>query len=98
MELNDEAKDLVQELGAAINRAIERSAEVSIAIEGLREAGYETELALRLQIGLRHLGLAEDANDDSTDTDNFETTATLELTEEDRRTLRRMKIRVDDLE
>lgn len=100
MEINDEAKDIVQDLGAAINVAIERSSDVAAALERLREAGYETELSLRLQIGLRHIGAVDEesmANDLAAD-DNFETAATLELTEEDRRTLRRMRIRVDDLE
>ncbi len=100
MEIDDEAKDIVQELGSAINTAIERSSEVAAAIEHLREAGYETELSLRLQIGLRHVGAVDEEStaDDLVANDNFETTATLELTDEDRRTLRRMKIRVDDLE
>ncbi len=100
MEIDDKSKDIVQELGAAINAAIERSSDVAAAIERLRDAGYETELSLRLQIGLRHIGAAEEESptDDLATGDTFETTTTLELTEEDRRTLRRMKIRVDDLE
>ena len=47
MEINDEAKEIVQELGAAINSAVENSPEVAAAIERLREAGYEMELTLR---------------------------------------------------
>lgn len=86
MEIDDEAKQIVHDLGAAINAAVEASAQVAAAIERLREAGYEMELTLRLEIGLRpYNGEAE------TDTD-----ATLELTDEDMRTLRRMKIRIDE--
>ncbi len=55
MDINDEAKDIVQEIGSAINQAVERSPEVAEAIERLREAGYEMELTLRLEIGLRAL-------------------------------------------
>jgi hypothetical protein len=88
LEINDDAKEIVQELGAAINTAVERSTEVAAAIERLREAGYEMELTLRLEIGLREQGPG-----DSTDE---ETAAHLELTDEDRRTLRSMKIRFDD--
>ena len=52
----------------------------------LREAGYEMELTLRLEIGLRpHTG------DEESDTE----TASLELTEEDLQVLQRMKIRID---
>ena len=89
MDINDDAKEIVQELGAAINAAVEGSPEVAEAIERLREAGYEMELTLRLEIGLRERD-AEDGEGDGG--------ATLELTDEDRRTLRSMKIRFDDAE
>ena len=87
MEISDEAKQIVQELGKAINEAVERSQQVAETIERLREAGYEMELNLRLDIGLRQLLEAEDLDSE----------ATLDLTEEDLRTLRGMKIRIDDL-
>lgn len=90
MDINDDAKEIVQELGAAINAAVESSPQVAEAIERLREAGYEMELTLRLEIGLRE----RDAEDGEGNGDG----ATLELTDEDRRTLRSMKIRFDDAE
>jgi hypothetical protein len=90
LEINDEAKEIVQELGEAINSAVENSAEVAAAIERLREAGYEMELTLRLEIGLReHDGVGDDAERGDEQT-------RLELTDEDRRTLRHMRIRFDD--
>ncbi len=89
MELNDEAQQAVREVGAAINAAIERSPRVAQAIERLREVGYELQLTLRLEIGLREID-AEDATDFATEED-----FNLELTDEDLRTLRRMKIRLD---
>ena len=92
MEINDEAKEIVQELGAAINSAVENSPEVAAAIERLRGAGYEMELTLRLEIGLReHEGF-----DEEEDAEDAEDAARLELTDEDRRTLRSMRIRLDD--
>ncbi len=84
MELNDDAKEIVEEIGQAINAAVESSAAVADAIARLRSAGYEMELSLKLIIGLRELDEPPDAG------------ATLELTDEDRRTLRSMKIRLDD--
>lgn len=90
MEINDDAKEIVQKLGEAINAAVERSHEVAEAIELLREAGYEMELTLRLEIGLREFGRGEDEDEDES--------VRLELTDEDRRTLRGMKIRFDDAE
>ena len=84
MDINDEAKQIVQELGTAINSAVEKSPQVAEAIARLREAGFEMELTLRLEIALRN----NDQEEDSQDT-------TLELTDDDLRTLRRMKIRID---
>ena len=86
MEIDDEAKQIVQDLGTAINSAVERSTQVAEAIERLREAGYEMELTLRLEIALR-----QQLEDDATESQE----AALELTDEDMRTLRRMKIRID---
>jgi len=86
VEINDEAKRIVQDLGTAINSAVERSTQVAEAIERLREAGYEMELTLRLEIALR-----QQSEDDATES---QATA-LELTDEDMRTLRKMKIRID---
>jgi hypothetical protein len=89
LDINDDAKEIVQQLGSAINAAVERSSEVADSIARLREAGYDVELMLKLEIGLRERGDggAEEEPDEA---------ATLELTDEDRRTLRSMKIRFDD--
>ena len=87
MDINDDAKEIVQELGAAINAAVEGSPQVAEAIERLRDVGYEMELTLRLEIGLRERDGDEAGEGEA---------ALLELTDEDRRTLRSMKIRFDD--
>ena len=85
MEIDDDAKEIVREIGTAINESVENSAQVAEAIERLRDAGYEMELTLRLEIGLRpHSGEAGEAG-----------AASLELTDEDVQVLQRMKIRID---
>ncbi len=85
MEIDDDAKEIVRQIGTAINESVENSTKVAEAIERLRDAGYEMELTLRLEIGLRPH--AEDERDaDST---------SLDLTEEDIQVLQRMKIRID---
>jgi hypothetical protein len=89
LDINDEAKQIVQDLGTAINTAVEKSTQVAEAIERLREAGYEMELTLRLEIALRQQTLDEEAGVEA---------AAFELTDEDMRTLRRMKIRIDESE
>ena len=84
MNLDQNAKDAVQNLSEAINSAVEKSLAVRDAIENLRELGYEPVLTLKLEIGLQ-----ETSPSGSEFTDNLE----LDLTEEDVRTLQRMKIR-----
>ena len=85
MEIDDEAKEIVRDIGTAINESVENSPRVAEAIERLRDAGYEMELTLRLEIGLRpHSN--EDGGDGETN---------LELTDEDVQVLQRMKIRID---
>ncbi len=53
LEIDDQAKEIVRDIGTAINESVENSTKVAEAIERLREAGYEMELTLRLEIGLR---------------------------------------------
>ncbi|HEX8459634.1 MAG TPA: hypothetical protein VF656_20235 [Pyrinomonadaceae bacterium] len=96
LEINDNAKELVQEIGEAINAAVERSPEVAEAIARLRAAGYEMELTLKLEIGLRETG--DDEDGEAAEEEDEERAALLELTDEDRRTLRSMKIRFDESE
>jgi hypothetical protein len=86
LEIDDDAKEIVREIGTAINESVENSTKVAEAIERLREAGYEMELTLRLEIGLRPHAGEDDSDDES---------ATLDLTEEDLQVLQRMKIRID---
>ncbi len=93
MELNDEAKIIVQEIAAAINSAVERSSDVAEAIDRLRSTGYDMELTLRLEIGLRERN-AREANDEP-ESDEDTTDSNFDLTDEDRRTLRRMKISLE---
>ena len=48
--MDDETKQLAEEVGTAINEAVQQSPTVAAAIERLREAGFEMELTLRLEI------------------------------------------------
>jgi hypothetical protein len=93
LELNDEAKEAVKELGAAINSAIEKSTRVSESIDMLRELGYLAQLTLRLEIGLQDLSELDEDDEEKRHVE--ETEIALELTEDDLRTLRQMKIKID---
>ncbi len=86
MELDEYEKNAVRELSESINLAIEKSARVADAIRYLRELGYEPNLTIKLEIGLQEI---------DEDSDHFAPDIELELTDEDLRTLRRMKIRLE---
>jgi hypothetical protein len=89
LELDDYVKELAEQVGTAINESVQDSASVAAAIERLREAGFDMELTLKLEIGLRPQD--EDEREQPTD-------GSLELTEEDLRILRSMKIKIDPAE
>ena len=87
--MDEETKRLAEDVGTAINESVRDSAAVAAAIERLREAGFEMELTLKLEIGLRP---------HSEDEDDQPSSGSFELTDEDLRILRSMKIRIDSEE
>ncbi len=84
--MDEQTKKLAEEVGTAINESVQQSAGVAAAIERLREAGFEMELTLKLEIGLR-----PQRNDEPTG----DVGRSLELTDEDLKILRSMKIKID---
>ncbi|MEZ5345501.1 MAG: hypothetical protein R2681_08105 [Pyrinomonadaceae bacterium] len=86
MKLGGGEKKAVQKLSDAVNTAVESSPDVLDAIENLRSLGFESDLSIRLEIGLKELG--EDRKKPNEE-------VTLELSEDDLLELRRMKIKVD---
>ena len=87
MELDDYVKELAEQVGTAINESVQDSPTVAAAIERLREAGFDMELTLKLEIGLRPQ-TDDEAREQPSD-------GSLELTDEDLRILRSMKIKID---
>lgn len=86
MKLDGGEKEAVQKLSDAVNIAVEQSPEVLDAIENLRSLGFESELSIRLEIGLQEI---------IGDREKFTEDISLDLSEDDVRELRRMKIKVD---
>jgi len=87
--MDDHTKQLAEEVGTAINESVQQSPTVAAAIERLREAGFEMELTLKLEIGLR---AQREGESDS------ESSGSLELTDDDMRVLQAMKIKIDSEE
>jgi len=86
--MDEETKRLAEQVGTAINESVQQSASVAAAIERLREAGFEMELTLKLEIGLR----PQNSEDEQEGT----APGSLELTDDDLRILKSMKIRIED--
>ncbi|MDH3492875.1 MAG: hypothetical protein OEM82_04950 [Acidobacteriota bacterium] len=87
MELDGKEKLAVKELGNAVNTAIEQSPIVADAIDQIRRMGFEPNLNLKLEIGLQEL--EEEFVEAAEEID-------LDFTEDDLKTLRRMKIKVEE--
>jgi hypothetical protein len=87
--MDEYTKKLAEDVGTAINESVQQSPSVAAAIARLREAGFEMELTLKLEIGLRPQN--EEDQEEHSD-------GSLTLTEDDLRILRSMKIRIDSEE
>ncbi len=85
MELDGEGKKAIRKLCETINSAIEKDESVNSAIENLRFIGYEPQLNIKLEIGLQENNIS--------DFDESDAEPDFDLTDEDIRTLRRMKIK-----
>ena len=94
MQLDDNLKQLIKELGAAINDALSESEEISGAIQNVRSAGYDVFLVLEATIGFnRRKGDAEETVNGLKSGD-----MRLKVTAQDLKFLRSLKISVEDLD
>ena len=94
--LDDNLKQLMKELGAAINDTLSNSDRISEAIAKIRSSGYDVFLVLEATIGFnrRH----ETAADQSAETAGFDGEAQLNITSQDVKFLKSLKISIDDRE
>ena len=63
MEMNDDLKQLMKELGMAINESLSESEPISDAISNIRGAGYDVFLVLEATIGFNKRPEAEESSD-----------------------------------
>ena len=96
MQLDDNLKQLMKELGAAINDALSDSEDISEAIQNVRNAGYDVFLVLEATIGFNK----RSKGDHSEETAGALTGADMKLkvTAQDLKFLRSLKISVEDLD
>ena len=94
--LDDNLKQLMKELGAAINDTLSNSDGISEAIAKIRSSGYDVFLVLEATIGFNRR--QETPGDESTETTGFDGGAELNITSQDVRFLKSLKISIDDRE
>jgi len=103
-ELDDRLRDLMQELGNAINESLSDSDRIAAAIGEIKRAGYDVFLVLEATIGFNKRAEG-DESDESEETVELESqpqtgrrrrVGKIQLTSQDQKFLRDLKIAIDD--
>jgi uncharacterized protein (UPF0335 family) len=98
--VDDRLKELMQELGNAINESLSDSERIAASIGEIKSAGYDVFLVLEATIGFNKRD--EDAEDDEdaieseSEIQEFESGNKIKWTTQDHKFLRALKIAVDE--
>jgi 4-aminobutyrate aminotransferase-like enzyme len=98
MQLDENLKQLMKELGAAINDALSESEEISEAIQNVRNAGYDVFLVLEATIGFNKRSKTAEGGDEAVAHGLKSGEMKLKVTGQDLKFLRSLKISVEDLD
>ncbi|MGC2658024.1 MAG: hypothetical protein WA324_08595 [Bryobacteraceae bacterium] len=99
--MDERLKELMQELGNAINESLSDSDRIAGAIGEIKRAGYDVFLVLEATIGFNKRDGSEDADESASETDEtrpvqYESTGKIRLTTQDQKFLRALKISLDE--
>ena len=102
--MEDRLKELMQELGNAINESLSDSDRIAGAIGEIKRAGYDVFLVLEATIGFnkREEGAEDDVEVEGTESEpttpraRFESTGKIKLTSQDQKFLKALKIAIDE--
>lgn len=101
--MEEKLKDLMQELGNAINESLSDSDRIAAAIGEIKRAGYDVFLVLEATIGFnKRDDSAEETEEAEVDTTEsqpkrkFESTGKIKLTSQDQKFLKALKIAIDE--
>jgi hypothetical protein len=95
--VEEKLKDLMQELGNAINESLSDSDRIAAAIGEIKRAGYDVFLVLEATIGFnKREDSEEEAEVETEPKRRFETNGKIKLTSQDQKFLRALKIAIDD--
>src|SRR5947199_4363161 len=98
LQLDDNLKQLMKELGEAINGALSESEDISEAIQNVRNAGYDVFLVLEATIGFNQRSKTADALEEVTANALKSGDMKLKVTAQDLKFLRSLKISIEDLD
>lgn len=90
--MDDRLKELMQDLGNAINESLSESVPIAEAIGEIKRAGYDVFLVLEVTIGFNK----REKEDDEPPPPVFDSKRRIKLTTQDNEFLREIKIRMDD--
>ena len=99
--MDDRLKELMQELGNAINESLSDSERIAAAIGDIKQAGYDVFLVLEATIGFNKRedgdsGDSEDMDAEPTTIQGFEPAGKIKWTSQDHKFLRALKIAIDE--
>ena len=95
--MEEPLKNLMQELGNAINDSLSDSDRIAEAIGEIKRAGYDVFLVLEATIGFNKRDESEEVEEEAeAESVEFETGGKVKFTTQDHRFLRALKIAVDE--
>jgi hypothetical protein len=96
--LDDRLKELMQELGNAINESLSDSDRIAAAIGEIKRAGYDVFLVLEATIGFNKRDESDEENGtgESVEGAKSGTAGRIRLTSQDQKFLRALKIQIDE--
>jgi hypothetical protein len=93
--MDENLKDLMQELGNAINESLSDSERIAAAIGEIKRAGYDVFLVLEATIGFNKR--EDDDGEESSETpQTFEATGKVKWNSQDAKFLKALKIAIDE--
>jgi len=102
--VEEKLKELMQELGNAINESLSDSDRIAAAIGEIKRAGYDVFLVLEATIGFNKRDESGEESDEEMETADseappkrkFESTGKIKLTSQDQKFLKALKIAIEE--
>jgi len=97
--LDDRLKELMQELGNAINESLSESDRIASAIGDIKRSGYDVFLVLEATIGFNKRDGDSDSDSDDESTEErttFESAGTVKWTSQDAKFLKALRISMEE--